>query len=100
MTEAQIKSHFGNSLFDGSNPLLVDAILNAPQGFEILSESILKKLRWSRAIRLNPELASEFEMAREMNSVIKKMITLVKKGLDSSRKKELPVAFTKNNILK
>ena len=100
MTEAQIKSHFGNSLFDGSNSLLVDAILNAPQGFEILPESILKKLRWSRAIKQNPELASEFEMAREMNSVIKKMITLVKKGLDSSRKKELPLAFTKNNILK
>ena len=98
MTEAQIKSHFGNSLFDGSNPLLVDAILNAPQGFEILPESILKKLRWSRAIKQNPELASEFEMAREMNSVIKKMITLVKKGLDSSRKKELPVAFTKKKF--
>ena len=98
MTEAQIKSHFGDSLFDGSNPLLIDAILNAPPGFELLPESTLKKLRWTRAITLNPELASEFKMAREMNSLSNKMLTLVKKGLDSSRKKELPVAFTKKNI--
>ncbi len=98
MTEAQIKSHFGDSLFDGSNPLLVDAILNAPQGFELFPETTLKKLRWTRAITLNPELASEFEMAREMNSMSNKMLMLVKNGLDSSRKKEIPVAITKKNI--
>ena len=98
MTEAQIKSHFGDSLFDGSNLLLLDAILNAPHGFELFPEFTLKKLRWIRAIKLNPEVASELEMAREMNSVIKKMLTLVKKDLDSSRIKELPVSFTKNNI--
>ena len=56
-----------------------------------------KKLRWIRAIKLNPELASEFEMAREMNSMSNKMLMLVKNGLDSSRKKELPVAITKEN---
>jgi hypothetical protein len=94
MTEAQIKSHFGDSLFDGSNLLLLDAILNAPPGFELFPESTLKKLRWIRAIKLNPEVASELEMAREMNSVCKKMLTLVKKELDSSRIKELPVSFT------
>jgi hypothetical protein len=44
---------------------------------------------------LNPEVAVELEMAREMNSVSKKMLTLVKKELDSSRIKELPVSFTK-----
>ncbi len=97
MTEAQIKSHFGDSLFDGSNLLLIDAILNAPQGFELLPETTLKKLRWTRAIKLNPELASEFEMAREMNSMSNKMLMLIKNGLDSSRKKELPVAITKKN---
>ena len=97
MTEAQIKSHFGDSLFDGSNPLLLDAILNAPPGFELFPEFTLKKLRWTRAIKLNPELASELEMAREMNSVSKKMLTLVKKELDSSRIKELPVSFTQEN---
>jgi len=98
MTEAQIKSHFGDSLFDGSNPLLLDAILNAPPGFELFPEFTLKKLRWIRAIKLNPELASELEMAREMNSVSKKMLTLVKKELDSSRIKELPVSFTQENL--
>jgi hypothetical protein len=98
MTEAQIKSHFGNSLFDGSNLLLLDAILNAPPGFELFPESTLKKLKWIRAIKLNPEVASELEMAREMNSACEKMLTLVKKGLDSSRIKELPVSFTRKNI--
>jgi len=98
MTEAQIKSHFGDSLFDGSNLLLLDAILNAPPGFELFSESTLRKLRWIRAIKLNPEVASELEMAREMNSACKKMLTLVKKELDSSRIKELPVSFTPKNI--
>ncbi len=98
MTEAQIKSHFGDSLFDGSNLLLLDAILNAPHGFELFPESTLKKLRWIRAIKLNPEVASELEMAREMNSVIKKMLTLVKKELDSSRIKELPISYAKKNI--
>ena len=90
MTEAQIKSHFGDSLFDGSNLLLLDAILNAPPGFELLAESTLKKLRWIRAIKLNPEVASELEMAREMNSVSNKMFSLVKKELDRTRIKELP----------
>ena len=98
MTEAQIKSHFGDSLFDGSNLLLLDAILNAPHGFELFPESTLKKLKWIRAIKLNPEVASELEMAREMNSVIKKMLTLVKKELDSSRIKELPISYAKKNI--
>jgi hypothetical protein len=98
MTEAQIKSHFGDSLFDGSNLLLLDAILNSPPGFELFPESTLKKLRWIRAIKLNPEVASELEMAREMNSVGKKMLALVKKELDSTRIKELPGSFTKKNI--
>jgi len=98
MTEAQIKSHFGNSLFDGSNLLLLDAILNSPPGFELFPESTLKKLRWIRAIKLNPEVASELEMAREMNSVGNKMLALVKKELDNSRIKELPETLNKKNI--
>jgi len=98
MTEAQIKSHFGNSLFDGSNLLLLDAILNSPPGFELFPESTLKKLRWIRAIKLNPKVASELEMAREMNSVGKRMLALVKKELDSSRIKQLPVSLNKKNI--
>jgi len=98
MTEAQILSHFGDSLFDGSNLLLLDAILNAPPGFEMLPKSTLKKMRWIRAIKLNPGVASELEMAREMTSVIKKMLKLVKKELDIARKRELPLSFTNNPI--
>ena len=96
MTEAQIKSHFGDSLFDGSNLLLLDAILNAPPGFELFQESTLKKLKWIRAIKLNPQVASELEMARKMNAVSKKMLKLVKIELDSSRIKELPISLTDN----
>lgn len=95
MTEAQIKSHFGESLFDGSNLLLIDAILNSPPGFEPLSEATLKKLRKVRAMKLSPEAASEVERARELNMVVGKMLTLVKKELDRSRKKELPISITK-----
>ena len=95
MTEAQIKSHFGDSLFDGSNLLLLDAILNAPPGFEPLPEATLKKLRRIRAMKLNPEVASELETVRTLNSVSRKMLTLVKKELDSSRIKELPLSLTK-----
>jgi hypothetical protein len=32
MTEAQIQSHFGESLFNGRNQLLLNAIINAPPG--------------------------------------------------------------------
>ena len=95
MTEAQIKSHFGESLFDGSNLLLIDAILNAPPGFEPLSEATLKKLRRVRAWKLNPEAATELERAHELNSVSRKMLALVKKELDNSRKKELPISLAK-----
>ena len=34
MTEAQVLALFGDSLFDGTNPLLLRAILNSPAGFE------------------------------------------------------------------
>jgi hypothetical protein len=43
-------------------------------------------------------VASELEMVREMNSVGKKMLALVKNELDSTRIKELPGSFTKKNI--
>ena len=95
MTEAQIKSHFGESLFDGSNLLLIDAILNAPPGFEPLSEATIKKLRRVRAWKLNPEATTELERAHELNFVSRKMLALVKKELDNSRKKELPISLAK-----
>ena len=90
MTEAQILSHFGKSLFEGSNLPLLDAILNAPLGFEILQKDALKKLRLVKAKIMNPEITGELQTVRKLNSIIEKMFSLVKKELDDLRRKELP----------
>lgn len=90
MTERQILSHFGDSLFDGSNPLLIDAILNAPSGFEILPEEDLKRLREIRIKKMDPKVAAEIQTVRNLENVIIKMFNLVKNELDKLRKKELP----------
>ena len=90
MTEAQIMSHFEESLFEGSNLPLLDAILNAPLGFEILQKETLKKLRLVRAKKRNPKITAELETVRALNSIIEKMFALVKKELDDLRRKELP----------
>jgi len=95
MTKDQILSHFGDSLLDGSNPLLIDAILNAPPGFELLPEDILKKLRVVRAKRKNPELASEIETLKRLEYMIVKMFNRVKIELDTLRRKELPLSLVK-----
>ncbi len=93
MTERQIISHFGDSLFDGSNPLLTDAILNAPAGFEILPEEDLQKLREIRVKKMDPKVAAEIETVRSLEYVIMQLFTLVKDELDRLRKKELPVSI-------
>jgi hypothetical protein len=93
MTKEQILSHFGDSLFDGSNPLLIDAILNAPPGFELLSEDILKKLRVVRGKRINPELASEIETLKRLEYMIVKLFNRVRRELDTLRRKELPLSL-------
>ena len=94
MTEAQIISFFGVTLFDGSNPLLSDAILNAPAGFEMVPEGILKKMRRARAKQSSPQIAAELAAARSINVAVEKMFTLVKKELDNLRRKELPASLT------
>ena len=93
MTERQIISHFGDSLFDGSNPLLTDAILNAPAGFEILPEEDLQKLREIKVKKMDPQVAAEIETVRSLEYVIMQMFNLVKDELDKLRKKELPVSI-------
>ena len=93
MPAAQILSHFGKSLFNGSNRLVLDAILNAPAGFEILPEEDLQKLREIRVKKMDPQVASEIETVRSLEYVIMQMFTLVKDELDRLRKKELPVAI-------
>ena len=93
MTERQIKSHFGESLFDGSNPLLIDAILNAPPGFELLAEEDLKRLRAVSAKTKAPQITTETEFISRFNTSILHMFGLVKNELDALRQKELPTAL-------
>jgi hypothetical protein len=91
MPPSQILSHFENSLLDGSNPLLLDAILNTPPGFEILPEKTLKKLRRVRGKRHYPEIVAQLEAMQELNSIVVKMFTLVRAELDKLRRKYLPI---------
>ena len=95
MTERQILSHFGDSLFDGSNPLIIDAILNAPSGFEILSEKYLEKLTMVRVKKFDPEISAEIETVRNLQEVIFEMFNLVQDEMDKLRKKELPLSIVK-----
>ena len=94
MTEAQILSHFGESLFDGSNELLLDAILNAPPGFEILSEDILSNLRIIKAKKMHPDITDKIDAVQELKSKTMQIFTLIKLELDNLRIKELPEAIT------
>lgn len=94
MPSAQILSHFGQSLFDGSNRLLLDAILNAPTGFEMLPPDSLLRLREVRTQILKPEIAAELEITRRLNTAIEQIFWVVKKELDGLRRKELPPSMT------
>jgi hypothetical protein len=97
MPAAQILSHFGKSLFDGSNRLLLDAILRAPAGFEMLPEGTIHKLREIRNQILKPEIAAEVDETRRLNYSIEQTFWLVKKELDRLRHKELPGSLTTKN---
>ena len=97
MPTDQILSHFGKSLFDGSNRLLLDAILNAPSGFEMLPEDTIQKLKEIRTQILKPEIAAELATTRRLNNSIEQIFWLIKKELDSMRRKELPTSFTTKN---
>ena len=94
MTEAQILSHFGESLFDGKNQLLLNAILNAPQGFEMLSEQNLLKLRRIKAENLTKNTGAKTEIDRIANVSIMEIFSLAKKELDRLRKEELAASRT------
>ena len=93
MPPEQILSLFGKSLFDGSNRLVLEAILNAPPGFEMLPEDTLKKLREIRIQILKPEITAELETTRRLHKVIEQIFWLVKKELDRQRRKELPTTL-------
>jgi len=94
MPAAQILSHFGKSLFDGSNRLLLDAVLNAPAGFEMLPEETLLRLREVRTQIMKPEIAAELQTTRRLNAAIEQIFWLVKKELDVKRRQELPPSLT------
>lgn len=95
MTEAQILSHFGESLFDGRNQLLLNAILNAPQGFEMLSEQNLRKLRRIKAKNLIHRPEAKPEIDRTAKASIIEIFSVAKKELDRLRKNELALDRTK-----
>jgi len=97
MTESQILSHFEKSLMDGSNQALLDAILNAPPGFEMLSKEMQKKLKKVRGKHLYPEIVTQLEAMQEMNAVIVTMFTLVRAELDKLRRKYLPIHIVKKS---
>jgi len=94
MPTAQILSHFGKSLFNGSNRLLLDAILNAPAGFEMLPKETLLRLREVRTQIMKPEIASELETTRRLNTSMEQIFWLIKKELDVKRRQELPPSLT------
>jgi hypothetical protein len=96
MTEPQILSFFGEALFDGSNPLLVNAILKAPAGFEPLSQATIKKIRQTAAQKTSPDMAGALEPVRNLNFMVGEIFRLVKTELDNLRRKELPGALTES----
>ena len=98
MTEAQILSHFGESLFDGRNQLLLNAILNAPPGFEMLSEQNIRKLRMIRAENLTKSTRAKPKVDRTAKASIIEIFSLVKIELDRLRKEELAVSRTKKDF--
>lgn len=95
MSASQILSHFENSLLDGSNPLLLDAILNTPPGFEILPEKTLKKLRRVRGKKYYPEIVAQLEALQDLDAILVRMFTLVRAELDALRRKYLPIYVVK-----
>lgn len=97
MTEAQILSHFGDSLFDGSNELLLDAILSAPPGFEILSEDVLSNLRIIKAKKSQPDISAKIDTVQKLKSETMQIFTLIKTELDHLRRNELPESLTKKS---
>jgi len=90
MTDTQIHSLFGESLYDGSNPLLLNAILNSPTGFEPVSREILKKMQRASAQKGRPAAAEEGLQASNLSAIVEEMFSLVKKKLDNLRRNELP----------
>jgi hypothetical protein len=96
MTETQIISLFGDSLYDGSNPLLVRAILNAPAGLEPVSKETLNKMTkeiLSRRRKTGALADDDLTQTGNLNAMVGEIFSLAKKELDKLRRKELPTAL-------
>ncbi len=96
MSETQILSLFGESLFDGSNTLLLSAIRNAPAGFEPISKKTLKKIQQAGAEKIDTGSDQNIESVRYLNSMVGEIFNLLKKELDNLRRKELPNMIAKS----
>jgi len=94
MTQAQILALFGESLVDETNPLLLKAILNSPEGFEPISKETVKKILRPRAAKISPEVASEPQTAPDLELMVAELFSLLKAELDSLRRKELPTRLS------
>jgi len=94
MTEAQILALFGQSLFDETNPLLLKAILNSPEGFEPVSKETLKKILQIRAGKISPAAGNEPATAPNLASMVEELFSLLKAELDSLRRNELPTRLS------
>jgi len=94
MTEAQILALFGDSLFDGTNPLLLRAILNSPAGFEPVSRETIKKNQQTGSGELSLEIADQSETQPNLKLIVEEMFSLVKKELDNLRRSELPTQLS------
>lgn len=98
MTEAQILSLFGESLFNETNPLLLNAILNSPEGFEPVSKEIVKKIQQSQAAKISPqalaEAAGEPGAVANLASMLEELFSRLKVELDSLRRNELPTRLS------
>ena len=81
-------------MFDGTNPLLLKAILNSPAGFEPVSRETIKKIQQTRAGKLSLEIADELETQPNLKPMIEEMFSLVKKELDNLRRNELPTQLS------
>jgi hypothetical protein len=85
-------------LFDGSNALLLNAIISAPEGFEPVSKRTLKKIQQAAgAGKIDADSDKEIESVPDVNSVVAEIFSLVKKELDNLRRKELPSSLTQSN---
>lgn len=90
MTETQILALFGKSLADKTNPLLLQAILNSPEGFEPVSKETVKKILQTRAAKMSPQAAGATGTVPNLASVVEDLFSLIKAELDSLRRNELP----------